>query len=132
MKSPAPHFLKSLPADSLRCSPRSRLCGPAEHWQRATVLTARADPNVLLNMSVETPMGGAAYNDQVGVPTGCTGRLPTPANPANLGACYFPAITHRGISTQINVTSMRVAALNLRPPSLTPITNVRRSGAATS
>ncbi|MFD2110780.1 hypothetical protein, partial [Thiorhodococcus fuscus] len=31
-------------------------------------------PNVLLNLSVETPMGGAAYNDQKDTETGCTGR----------------------------------------------------------
>ena len=37
-------------------------------------LLSRADPNVLINMSVETPMGGAAYTDHVGVPAGCAGR----------------------------------------------------------
>jgi len=56
-------------------------------------------PNVLLNMSVETPMGGAAYpghatdlnndgdsNDVVNGKTECPGR---PAS--NLGNCYFAA-----------------------------------------
>ena len=38
-------------------------------------LTTSVDPNVLFNMSVETPMGGAAYNDQPNVSTGCTGRV---------------------------------------------------------
>lgn len=49
-------------------------------------LTATVDPNVLLNMSVELPMGGAAYNDQPGTLSGgetCTGRPST-----NLGTCY--------------------------------------------
>jgi type IV pilus assembly protein PilY1 len=54
-------------------------------------LTMKADPNVLLNMSVETPMGGAAYSDQAGNPTGCTGRYAP-----QVGACYFPATEYLG------------------------------------
>lgn len=50
-------------------------------------LTAAVNPNVLLNMSVEVPMGGAAYNDQPGsLANGsvCSGR------PAwDTGSCYF-------------------------------------------
>lgn len=49
------------------------------------------DPNILLNMSIETPMGGAAYNDQPGtLPNGavCGGRE-TVASHSNTGICYF-------------------------------------------
>lgn len=59
----------------------------AEISQVPLHLTAPVNPNVLLNMSVETPMGGAAYNDQLGTlanGTSCTGRPST-----NLGTCYF-------------------------------------------
>jgi type IV pilus assembly protein PilY1 len=76
-------------------------------------LLSRADPNVLINMSVETPMGGAAYTDHVGVPAGCTGR--TDIGGRSLGACYFPATEYLGYfnprkcyayaSTQFNPTS---------------------------
>lgn len=62
-------------------------------------LTSRADPNVLINMSVETPMGGAAYNDNVGIPSGCTGRqnnVLSDASADNIGTCYFPASTYLG------------------------------------
>ena len=57
-------------------------------------LLSRADPNVLLNMSVETPMGGAAYTDNVGVPAGCAGR--TSVSGKSVGACYFPAYEYIG------------------------------------
>lgn len=57
-------------------------------------LLSRADPNVLINMSVETPMGGAAYTDHVGVPTGCAGRTTVGGN--GVGACYFPAYEYIG------------------------------------
>lgn len=69
-------------------------------------LTARADPNVLINLSVETPMGGAAYNDQPGTPLGCTG--PTGTHPGrrnnvlgdssanDIGTCYFANTTYLG------------------------------------
>jgi type IV pilus assembly protein PilY1 len=76
-------------------------------------LLSRADPNVLLNMSVETPMGGAAYTDNVGVPAGCAGR--TSVSGQNVGACYLPAYEYIGYfnprkcysyaSTQFNPTS---------------------------
>lgn len=58
-------------------------------------LSASADPNVLINMSVETPMGGAAYNDQVGIPAGCAGRK-TVGGHGDIGTCYFPATTYLG------------------------------------
>lgn len=62
-------------------------------------LSSRADPNVLLNMSVETPMGGAAYTDNVGVPAGCAGRINDVLGEAgadSIGACYFPATVYLG------------------------------------
>jgi len=75
-------------------------------------LLSRADPNVLLNMSVETPMGGAAYTDNVGVPTGCAGRVDVGGH--SVGACYLPAYEYIGYfnprkcysyaSTQFNPT----------------------------
>jgi type IV pilus assembly protein PilY1 len=63
-------------------------------------ISSQADPNILLNMSVETPMGGAAYTDNVGVPnSSCTGRLYNVLgdNSADdIGWCYQPAITYLG------------------------------------
>ena len=56
-------------------------------------LTAAVDPNVLLNMSVEVPMGGAAYNDQVGIlanGTSCGGRS------SGVGTCYFSTEEYLG------------------------------------
>lgn len=59
-------------------------------------LTTAVDPNVLFNMSVETPMGGAAYNDQ---PDGaaCSGRVPYPniGDPV-VGVCYSNTKTYLG------------------------------------
>ncbi len=56
-------------------------------------LSESADPNVMINLSVETPMQGAAYNDQRDIDEGglCPGRgfaeLP---HEVNIGICYFP------------------------------------------
>ena len=52
-------------------------------------ITSNVDPNVLLNMSVEGPMGGAAYNDQAesepdSLGNQCAGRK------GRIGVCYFP------------------------------------------
>lgn len=58
-------------------------------------LSASVDPNVLINMSVETPMGGAAYTDHVGIPSGCTGRQTVDGN-NGVGTCYFPTTTYLG------------------------------------
>ena len=63
-------------------------------------ITSRADPSVLLNMSVETPMGGAAYADQPGNPTGCgitpyTNPRPTYGD-GEVGICYIPTTTYLG------------------------------------
>lgn len=57
-------------------------------------------PNVLLNMSVESPMGGAAYADQEGNPTGCgTGSYATPrpnVGGGPVGVCYIPTQEYLG------------------------------------
>ena len=56
-------------------------------------LTAAVNPNVLLNMSVETPMGGSAYNDQVALlanGASCGGRT------NNVGSCYFSTEEYLG------------------------------------
>ncbi len=57
-------------------------------------ISRSADPNVLLNMSVEGPMGGAAYNDQRESQPDrfgnqCNGRLWDSVNWRSLGVCYF-------------------------------------------
>lgn len=57
-------------------------------------------PNVLLNMSVESPMGGAAYADQAGNPAGCgltayaTPRPNVGGGP--VGICYIPTHEYLG------------------------------------
>ena len=48
-------------------------------------------PNVLLNLSVETPMGGAAYNDHLASSAGCTGRPD-----GTTGTCFNPDNTYIG------------------------------------
>ncbi len=56
-------------------------------------LVVGADPNILFNMSIETPMGGAAYNDQPGTLAGgntCSGR------DGGYGICYFEDETYLG------------------------------------
>lgn len=56
-------------------------------------LVVSAHPNVLFNMSIETPMGGAAYNDQPGTLAGgniCAGR------DGGNGICYFEDETYLG------------------------------------
>ncbi len=54
-------------------------------------LKTGAGANVLLNMSVETPMGGAAYNDAAGSIPGCGGRRSD-----NRGICYFESHEYIG------------------------------------
>ncbi|OMH28401.1 pilus assembly protein [Motiliproteus sp. MSK22-1] len=59
-------------------------------------LATTADPNVLFNMSVESPMGGAAYNDQPDTLAGgavCNGRV---NDGGTVGACYFKTETYLG------------------------------------
>tara|TARA_R110002167_G_scaffold138768_9_gene326104 strand:- start:1529 stop:5380 length:3852 start_codon:yes stop_codon:yes gene_type:complete len=60
-------------------------------------VSTTADPNVLFNMSVESPMGGAAYNDQPGTfPLGnvCDGRITQGGG--EVGVCYFKTETYLG------------------------------------
>lgn len=62
-------------------------------------LDLRVDPNVLFNMSVERPMGGAAYNDQPGTPAACTGRKDNVGGNSsadNIGTCYFNNVEYIG------------------------------------
>lgn len=61
--------------------------------QTPLFLVTSVNPNVLFNMSVETPMGGAAYNDQPNADTGCTGRV---NDGGTVGICYFPAQEYLG------------------------------------
>lgn len=56
-----------------------------------------AHPNVMINMSIETPMQGAGYNDQNDTASGgsCTGR-PSSENSKQIGTCYVPAKEYIG------------------------------------
>ncbi|MCV6610881.1 MAG: PilC/PilY family type IV pilus protein [Amphritea sp.] len=61
--------------------------------QNPLYLVKSANPNVLFNMSIEEPMGGAAYNDQPGTLAGgsvCGGRR------GGFGECYFSSETYLG------------------------------------
>jgi type IV pilus assembly protein PilY1 len=58
-------------------------------------LELAVDPNILFNMSVETPMGGAAYNDQPGTPAACKGRQDVSGS-SNIGTCYFDNVEYIG------------------------------------
>ena len=58
-------------------------------------ITSTAFSNVLIDMSVETPMGGAAYADQPNNPVGCPGR--STAGGGEVGSCYFPYYGYKGI-----------------------------------
>ena len=52
-------------------------------------ITSSVDPNVLLNMSVESPMGGAAYNDEAESEPDSFGNQCAGRNSSNEGICYF-------------------------------------------
>ncbi len=54
-----------------------------------------ADANVLLDLSIETPMQGAAYNDQPDASTGCSGRVWDSSD--DIGICYSPTQEYLGI-----------------------------------
>jgi type IV pilus assembly protein PilY1 len=60
--------------------------------QYPLLIANSADPNILFNMSVETPMGGAAYNDQPDS-DGCSGRV---NDGGTVGICYFKTKTYLG------------------------------------
>ena len=57
-------------------------------------LSAKVDPNVLFNLSIETPMQGAAYNDQ-NDGGNCGGRISFGGG--TVGMCYFKAQEYLGI-----------------------------------
>lgn len=59
-------------------------------------LSNRVDPNVLFDMSIETPMGGAAYNDELNTASGCTGRLNSSSTAQDIGICYSNTRTYLG------------------------------------
>ncbi len=61
--------------------------------QSPLFLTSSVDPNILFNMSIETPMGGAAYNDQPDAADGCGGRI---NDGGTVGICYFKTKTYLG------------------------------------
>jgi len=77
----------------------SAQAGPLSLQDVPLYLLSRADPNVLLEMSVETPMGGAAYTDNVANPAGCAGRrndVLGDTSADDIGSCYFPATVYLG------------------------------------
>ena len=91
-------------------------------------LLSRADPNVLINMSVETPMGGAAYTDNVGVPAAlrrrrCDVRRAQPT----VGACYFPAFEYLGYFNPKKCYTYAAAQFN--PTARRPLPNHSLHGA---
>lgn len=57
-------------------------------------LAKGADANVLLDLSIETPMQGAAYNDQPDAATSCGGRV---YDGGWVGVCYSPTQDYMGI-----------------------------------
>ena len=57
-------------------------------------VTTGASPNVLLELSIETPMQGAAYNDQPVTGT-CAGRVSDGGT--DVGRCYFTDQDYLGI-----------------------------------
>ena len=59
-------------------------------------LASRADPNVMIDLSIETPMVGAAYNDQNDIAAGgaCNGRLTESG--FSIGTCYLRTSTYLG------------------------------------
>lgn len=66
------------------CSVSTAIAAAPNISQDPLTLSTSADPNILINLSVETPMGGAAYNDQ---PDGsaCGGRV---NDGGTVGICY--------------------------------------------
>lgn len=57
-------------------------------------VTRGSDSNVMLDLSVETPMQGAAYNDQFDAATGCGGRV---SDGGEVGRCYATTRVYKGI-----------------------------------
>lgn len=61
--------------------------------QNPLFLSISVDPNILFNMSIETPMAGAAYNDEPNTEEGCSGRV---NQGGDVGMCYFKEKTYLG------------------------------------
>lgn len=77
----------------------------AEMAQSPLFLIQSVEPNILIDMSVETPMGGAAYNDQNNTNPShpaynakdlCNGRI-TDSDDNSAGVCYNPKKKYIGI-----------------------------------
>lgn len=58
-------------------------------------VSSSAFANVMINVSVETPMGGAAYADQKDNPLGCSSRITSGGG--EVGACFLSNYTYVGI-----------------------------------
>ncbi|MBF0145460.1 MAG: hypothetical protein HQL84_05960 [Magnetococcales bacterium] len=65
----------------------------ADYTALPPTMPAMVDPNVMLNLSVETPMQGAAYNDQPDGAT-CSGRISDGGG--TVGICYSHANEYIG------------------------------------
>lgn len=93
-------------------------------YQTPLFLSSQVDPNVLINMSVETPMGGAAYNDQSGIPAGCGGRQSVSGD-SDIGTCYQATTEYLGY---FDANKCYVYSSNRFEPSSTVLTNHTCSG----
>ncbi len=78
------------------CATSSAIAAAPNISQDPLTLITSADPNILINLSVEVPMGGAAYNDQDDTSSGgsCAGRV-TEGGGA-VGVCYDSAAEYVG------------------------------------
>ncbi|MFN3333380.1 MAG: hypothetical protein ACK47M_12795, partial [Caldilinea sp.] len=75
---------------TIAASAQAATIPPVPHY-----VASSAYANVMVDMSVETPMGGAAYADQKNNPPGCQGR--SSAGGGEVGACYFANYTYLGL-----------------------------------
>ncbi|MEH6469634.1 MAG: PilC/PilY family type IV pilus protein [Halopseudomonas sp.] len=81
-------------------------------------VSTTAASNVLINMSVETPMGGAAYNDQPGTLAGgaaCSGRVTKGGG--DVGTCYIPAEVYLGYFNPNKCYSYNTSSNRFEPKS---------------
>lgn len=68
----------------------------SDHLAVPVTIIDGADPNVLINLSIETPMQGSGYNDGDNTASGgsCTGQISVSSKP--VGICYFPTKEYIG------------------------------------
>lgn len=68
----------------------------SDHLAVPVTIIEGADPNVMINLSIETPMQGSGYNDGDNTASGgsCTGQTSQGGKP--VGTCYFPADVYLG------------------------------------